>query len=290
MSTPLSPVKASILQSPSKSGTAAMPLSSIKQPIVIPPSPVKTTFTPSSPDKSSFNPASLGRSASQETYLDNSNDPTTNISTLKRNKYGPALTAGRRLGRHLPRIASGDAGDDWGDPHPPKPTAEESAREKREREREERRKELEEKGERDREARQRRRTLQGLNTEDDLAFAMAPPLSASAALPPPSAAPVGAEDVAGIPGRLRFTRDATPLPSSRLGGNWADSQRKHLQAYEYLCHVGEAQQWIEGCLGYELGFGVVEMDEELRNGVALAKLARIIGEGGEGEVVRKIFE
>jgi Ras GTPase-activating-like protein IQGAP2/3 len=60
-----------------------------------------------------------------------------------------------------------------------------------------------------------------------------------------------------------------------------------LQAYEYLCHVGEAQQWIEGCLGEELGFGIVEMDEELRNGVVLAKLARAF----EGDhVVRKIYE
>ncbi|KAG9120291.1 hypothetical protein FRC07_004278, partial [Ceratobasidium sp. 392] len=287
--TPLSPVKP-VPQSPTKSGTTAMPLSPIKQPIVIPPSPVKSSFTLPSPDKPNFNSIPSRRLVPVSLDAGDNNGSTAGSSTLKRNKYGPALTAGRKLGRHLPRIASGDGGDDWNDPSPSKPSPEESAREKREREREERRKELEEKGERDREARQRRRTLQGLNTEDDLAFAMAPPLSASAALPPPSAAPVGAEDVAGIPGRLRFTRDATPLPSSRLGGNWADLQRKHLQAYEYLCHVGEAQQWIEGCLGYELGFGVVEMDEELRNGVALAKLAKIIGEGGEGEVVRKIFE
>ncbi|KAG8745710.1 hypothetical protein FRC10_007190 [Ceratobasidium sp. 414] len=285
---PLSPVKPSTPQSPSKSSATAMPLSPIKQPIVIPSSPVKHTFTPPSPDKPSFNSSSLGRSASRDVNLGGDDGLSTGSSALKRNKYGPALTAGRRLGRHLPRIASGDGGDDWNDPAPPKASVEESARDKREREREGRRKELEEKRERDREARQRRRTLQGLDTEDDLAFAVAPIVSPSAALPPPSAAPVGAEDVAGIPGRLRLTRDATPLPSSRLGGNWADLQRKHLQAYEYLCHVGEAQQWIEGCLGYELGFGVVEMDEELRNGVALAKLARIIGEGGEGEVHPKL--
>ncbi|KAG8957172.1 hypothetical protein FRC05_010277, partial [Tulasnella sp. 425] len=70
-------------------------------------------------------------------------------------------------------------------------------------------------------------------------------------------------------------------------GLWADVQWHLLQAYEYLCHVGEAQQWIEGCLQEELPFGIVEMDEGLRNGVVLAKLARI----WEGEaLVRRIFE
>lgn len=66
-----------------------------------------------------------------------------------------------------------------------------------------------------------------------------------------------------------------------------DRQRKELIAYEYLCHVGEAQQWIEGCLDEELGYGVVEMEESMTDGVALAKLARIY----EGEeVVRHIWE
>ena len=103
------------------------------------------------------------------------------------------------------------------------------------------------------------------------------------------------DDVTGIPGRLRLSRDkapkaahTSPLPSSRLTrGLWADTQRHLLQAYEYLCHVGEAQQWIEGCLGEELGFGVVEMEEGLRNGVVLAKLVRAF----QGEhVVRRIYE
>ena len=41
---------------------------------------------------------------------------------------------------------------------------------------------------------------------------------------------------------------------SFCNGLWADVQRHLLQTYEYLCQ--EAQQWIEGCLGEELGFGV----------------------------------
>ncbi|KAG1764694.1 calponin homology domain-containing protein, partial [Suillus placidus] len=62
---------------------------------------------------------------------------------------------------------------------------------------------------------------------------------------------------------------------------WADVRRNLLQAYEYLCHVGEAQRWIEGCIGEELGFGVVEMEEGIRNGVVLARLVNVFkGEGG----------
>lgn len=107
-----------------------------------------------------------------------------------------------------------------------------------------------------------------------------------------------AETVVGRPDRKRLSRQdpvssapSSPLPSSRLTrGLWADVQRHLLHAYEYLsglCHVGEAQQWIEGCLEEELGFGVVEMEEGLRNGVVLAKLVRV----WEGDaVVRKIFE
>ncbi|RPD67315.1 hypothetical protein L226DRAFT_452633 [Lentinus tigrinus ALCF2SS1-7] len=101
-----------------------------------------------------------------------------------------------------------------------------------------------------------------------------------------------ADDVVGVPRRKRLLRDTipsnTPLPSTRLTrGLWADVQRHLIQAYEYLCHVGEAKEWIEGCLGEELPFGVVEMEEQLRNGVVLAKLVRVfMGEGA----VRKIYE
>lgn len=162
--------------------------------------------------------------------------------------------AGRKLGHHLPRIASGDADDDWVDEHKPNiPQLEErhiplDITEITPR-------------------RERRHSRHEL---------------------PPS--PANTSDVTGIPGRLRLSRDTapaspttpTPLPASRLTrGLWADVQRHLLQAYEYLCHVGEAQQWIEGCLGEELGFGVVEMEEEMRNGVVLAQLVRVFkGEGG----------
>jgi Ras GTPase-activating-like protein IQGAP2/3 len=151
----------------------------------------------------------------------------------------------RKLGRHLPRIASGDGDDAHEQTSPVVPKENHHVRE--------------------------------------------PPLS-------PDRVASGfahSDDVAGVPGRLRLSRDtapkdASPLPSSRLTrGLWADTQRHLLQAYEYLCHVGEAQQWIEGCLGEELGFGIVEMEEGLRNGVVLAKLVRAF----QGErVVRRIYE
>lgn len=103
----------------------------------------------------------------------------------------------------------------------------------------------------------------------------------------------------GLSNRLRLTKNAlppsassravapTPLPSRRLiQPNWMDRQRHDLQAYEYLCHVGEAQQWIEGCLDEELSFGVTELEEGLVDGVVLAKLAQRLQEEG---VVRSIY-
>lgn len=146
---------------------------------------------------------------------------------------------------------------------------------------------------------------------------------------------VGSDSVAGMSGRLRLARQPT-LPSakshvSKYGGKNTsflpsqtikamDSQRQCLQAYEYLCHVSEAKEWLVQSLSDhpmspqlshsvtspELpsammsptimssptkmsgGFGegdeedpsglsnksVVELEEALRNGVALARLAR----------------
>lgn len=97
--------------------------------------------------------------------------------------------------------------------------------------------------------------------------------------------------VAGMPGRISLKApsqdSARSSGSVLLGASWADKQRHLLQAYEYLCHVGEAQQWIEGCLGEELECGVVELEDALQNGVILARLVRVF----QGEaVVRKIFE
>lgn len=183
------------------------------------------------------------------------------MSSKKSSTYGDGLIVGRRLGRHLPRIASGDGEDN-------RETVEKRADEPPSRQ-----------GMRENRIR-----------DWDLDVDIPPPDKPR--LPDMNiASVVEADDVAGVPGRLRLKAPSappSPLPSARLTrGLWADTQRHLIQAYEYLCHVGEAQQWIEGCLGEELGFGVVEMEDGLRNGVVLAKLVRAF----QGEaVVKRIYE
>ncbi|CAG8492825.1 9034_t:CDS:10 [Dentiscutata erythropus] len=89
-----------------------------------------------------------------------------------------------------------------------------------------------------------------------------------------------AEDVTGLKGRIRLQKTG----ERRNSRNWADQQRKNLQAYEYLCHIGEAKEWIESCIAEEID-PIILLEEGLRNGIALAKLAKSI----EPSVVRKIF-
>lgn len=192
--------------------------------------------------------------------------PSTYKSSYMQNKsrYGNTLSAGgRRFGKHLPRIASGDTED--------------HVEEKKEREVE---REVEKEPPPSRVERRAMRRDGNFDTTPRRATTLEAPVADSDA-------------VIGIPGRMRLSRNKAfnapaPLPSARLArGLWADTQRHLIQAYEYLCHVGEAQQWVEGCLDQELGFGVVEMEEGLRNGVVLAKLVRVFQ--GEG-VVRRIYE
>ncbi|KIY49170.1 hypothetical protein FISHEDRAFT_65237 [Fistulina hepatica ATCC 64428] len=209
------------------------------------PSPARTALPQTASCDSRSEPASSPRipvfttaPSVATTSVSSVMSPSPYRSTYMASKYGNALVGGRRLGRHLPRIASGDTEE-------PEPVA--------------------------------------------------PPSKATNADVPK---PANADDVAGVPGRIRLSRNLrsnalksstpTPLPSAKLSrGLWADVQRHLLQAYEYLCHVGEAQQWIEGCLGEELGFGIVEMEEGLRNGIVLAKLVRVF----QGEsVVRRIYK
>ncbi|EIW76096.1 hypothetical protein CONPUDRAFT_64414 [Coniophora puteana RWD-64-598 SS2] len=188
------------------------------------------------------------------------------MANKKTTSYGHL--ASRRLGRHLPRIASGDAEEPWNENDSSQPP-----------------------------------------TDDDHPQPSHPsprrthtnhqrtPYSPAANQEFVVPGVTNADDVAGIPGRLRLSRDIAPAgdasvlqraPATRYTrALWADTQRHLIQAYEYLCHVGEAQQWIEGCLDEELGFGVVEMEEGLRNGVVLAKLVRAFT---AERVVRRIYE
>lgn len=64
-----------------------------------------------------------------------------------------------------------------------------------------------------------------------------------------------------------------------------DQGRKDLRSYEYLCHVGEAKEWIEACIGEEID-NTTALEEALRYGIVLAKLARFF----QPDCVKKIFE
>jgi len=307
-----------------------------------------------SPEKSSAHRTSLSSQPSSQPPPEPPVSPPrvyrSSYMANKKGTYGEILTTDRRLGRHLPRIASGDANDDWvaDEPEkpPPSPVPERplpsrvresylppSSPERQppskvrescfppsspERQSPSKFREshllpsspeqlpldkrsststlnafsyLDEERRKRQETRERRR--QGVWGGPG-ALPVVPTSPTKQDIIIPSAVLNPTPDVAGIPGRLKLSRKtpaaaaATPLPSSRLTrGLWADTQRHLIQAYEYLCHVGEAQQWIEGCLDQELGFGVVEMEEELRNGIVLAKLVRIFkGEAG----ARRIYE
>ncbi|EOD47387.1 putative ras gtpase activating protein [Neofusicoccum parvum UCRNP2] len=52
-----------------------------------------------------------------------------------------------------------------------------------------------------------------------------------------------------------------------------DQQRQFLQAYEYLCHIGEAKEWIEDIIDKPIP-PIVQLEEALRDGVTLAEIFR----------------
>lgn len=62
------------------------------------------------------------------------------------------------------------------------------------------------------------------------------------------------------------------LPQS---GEEMDKQRHKTLAYEYLCHLEEAKKWMESCLREKLPPST-ELEENLRNGVYLAKLGHFM--------------
>lgn len=59
------------------------------------------------------------------------------------------------------------------------------------------------------------------------------------------------------------------------GRNWMDKQRYFLQAYEYLCHIGEAKDWIEDIIHKPIP-PIVQLEEALRDGVTLAELVQAL--------------
>ncbi|KAJ4991173.1 Ras GTPase activating [Stagonosporopsis vannaccii] len=87
------------------------------------------------------------------------------------------------------------------------------------------------------------------------------------------------QEVVGLHGRRRLQRNdqqrEKKAQSSWARSNWMDQQRQFLQAYEYLCHIGEAKEWMEDIIDSELP-PAVELEEALRNGVTLAEIVQSI--------------
>ncbi|KAJ2903455.1 hypothetical protein MKZ38_009940 [Zalerion maritima] len=93
-----------------------------------------------------------------------------------------------------------------------------------------------------------------------------------------------AQEVVGLRGRRRLQR-ADQANAGRLGQrstgygwegrNWMDKQRQFLQAYEYLCHIGEAKEWIEDVIHKPIP-PIVELEQALRDGVTLAEVVEAL--------------
>ena len=91
--------------------------------------------------------------------------------------------------------------------------------------------------------------------------------------------------VAGLSGRRQLKRTGSTRASRGTGhsnigrsstwaeNNWMEKQRQFLQAYEYLCHIGEAKEWIEDIIHQQLP-PIVQLEEALRDGVTLAEVVQ----------------
>ncbi|KAH2547248.1 hypothetical protein KXW97_000328 [Aspergillus fumigatus] len=91
--------------------------------------------------------------------------------------------------------------------------------------------------------------------------------------------------VVGLQGRRRLKRAGSVAgaqgsrvarkqnASAWAAGNWMDKQRQFLQAYEYLCHIGEAKEWIEEVIQKQIP-PIVQLEEALRDGVTLAEVVQ----------------
>ncbi|KAF2875872.1 ras GTPase activating protein-like protein [Massariosphaeria phaeospora] len=88
------------------------------------------------------------------------------------------------------------------------------------------------------------------------------------------------QEVVGLHGRRRLQRtDSARGKRTAASGwanrNWMDQQRQFLQAYEYLCHIGEAKEWLEDIIGKDIA-PVVRLEEALRDGITLAEVVQAI--------------
>ena len=105
------------------------------------------------------------------------------------------------------------------------------------------------------------------------------------------------EQVAGLFGRRKLQRSGSVKPNTTKTSNfstqyattrWMDTQRKHLQAYEYLCHIGEARDWLQGVLEPLELPPIVQLEEALRDGVTLAEVVVRLGSSLSDEQQRAL--
>lgn len=86
-------------------------------------------------------------------------------------------------------------------------------------------------------------------------------------------------EVVGMQGRRKLKRGNSVRggkTATGWGGSiWMDQQRQFLQAYEYLCHIGEAKEWIEDVMQTTIP-PIVQLEEALRDGVALAEVVQAL--------------
>ncbi|KAI9093128.1 hypothetical protein DFS34DRAFT_631683 [Phlyctochytrium arcticum] len=113
---------------------------------------------------------------------------------------------------------------------------------------------------------------------------LSPASSTWSTSPDAPAIPLDVGDVAGVQGRIRFKHDAGDQEHTR-DASWLDAERQQLQAYEYLCHIAEAKEWIEACTKLQI-VPISELEEDMRNGIVLAHLAKSF----EPTCVKRIFE
>ncbi|KAJ9621947.1 iqgap- protein [Taxawa tesnikishii (nom. ined.)] len=94
------------------------------------------------------------------------------------------------------------------------------------------------------------------------------------------------QEVVGLHGRRRLQRSMSTKDKKSPGNmskfasgwqasKWMDQQRQFLQAYEYLCHIGEAKEWIEDIIHQEIP-PIVELEEAMRDGVTLAEVVQAL--------------
>lgn len=99
-----------------------------------------------------------------------------------------------------------------------------------------------------------------------------------------------APSVVGLMNRRQLKRADSTVGQSRANNygferNWMDKQRQFLQAYEYLCHIGEAKEWIEDVIHKPIP-PIVELEEALRNGITLAELVQVFYPDQQLKIVR----